>query len=78
MSDDNMGCAAPVLGIIGGIAITVGVIWSVIWVFSNWGVLPGILYLLFGIPFGAQLMYWIVMVVMAPILVAIGLLSKKD
>jgi hypothetical protein len=78
MNSDKTGCAVPVLGIIGGLAITGGVIWSLIWVFANRGVTAGVLYLLFGLPIGAQLMYWLVMVVMAPILIAIGLLSRKD
>ncbi len=78
MEDNKPGCAVPVLGIIGGLAISVGVIWSIILVFSKWGIGAGILYLVFGIPICAQLMYWLVMVVSAPILIAIGLLSRKN
>ncbi len=76
MSDESP--AAGCFGIVGGLAIGIGLLCCVVYVFANFGIAAGLLFLLFGVPIAGTVLYWIVMIVFAPILIAMGLMSKKE
>jgi hypothetical protein len=76
MSDDSP--AAGCLGIVAGVAIGLGLLVCVVYVFATFGIAAGLLFLLFGVPIAATVLYWIMMVVFAPILIAMGLMSRKQ
>ena len=76
MSDDSP--AAGCFGVVAGLAIGVGLLACVVYVFTTFGIAAGLLFLLFGVPIAATVLYWITMVVFAPILIAMGLMSKKE
>ena len=76
MSDDS--AASGCLGIVSGLIIGVGLLVCTVWVFANLGIFAGVVFLLFGVPIAGTVLYWITMIVFVPILIAMGVMSKKE